>query len=77
MPTFLLCKKVDDGPDKGKGAAEVGGGNGSGNRIAGDTKAKSIPKAKQDNGLASATEVKSATNVKESSATTHWCQRRQ
>ncbi|XXG56287.1 hypothetical protein AAC387_Pa03g3744 [Persea americana] len=68
MPTFLLCKKGDDGPDKGKGAAEVGGGNGSGNRIAGDTKAKNIPKAKQDNGLASVTDVKSATNVKESSA---------
>ncbi|RWR77633.1 thioredoxin H-type-like protein [Cinnamomum micranthum f. kanehirae] len=63
MPTFLLCKKVD-----GQGAAEVGGGNGSGNRIAGDTKVKSIPKANQDDGLPSITEVKSATNVMESSA---------
>ncbi|RWR77631.1 thioredoxin H2-like protein [Cinnamomum micranthum f. kanehirae] len=67
MPTFLLCKKVDDGLDKGKGAAEVGGGNRiSSSVVPSAIEEKRTTSIKGGNSVVpSATEGKSADSVKE------------
>ncbi|RWR77632.1 thioredoxin H4-like protein [Cinnamomum micranthum f. kanehirae] len=65
MPTILLCKKVDDGLDKGKGTAEVGEGNGGGGGHGGGNRISSANNVKEGNSVVpSANEDKRTTSIK-------------